>query len=551
MRVDLPNILPQSTQEKSAKSTGPSDGAVPEAFFAHMDRILNPEEEGDVDQKGNGRDQKPDIPGDNFLNCMLAVNVFPMPMPAVPSTENQTASSPVSGPETNVGAMGLWAQNGDAELIPAAPLMTESSGMEMEPFPGVKSEEHGDLQTAAPGQQAVDRKATPAPLAPLAPIAADSSLELSADSTGSVPDLSLDPSGQEAADKFAVGPDPSRNAAAAENFQNIPTREAADTREHKAPEEMLEISGHTAQEDLHFRKEVILDNLQKVIQPQAVDSYRQGILPTDSLDALSHPNDLAELLSNEKSAALQTTNSPVENGKKPNIEKPPELKTSVPDLEPSDRGKQPASPIAMQGKIENGPSDFTRAKGTGTENQRESFTQYFGAAAQKLGTNSAITAAETAAPLQNRELLFELAERIQVQLREGKGEIRIQLKPDSLGSLEIRAESTTSGVVASIAAESAQVKTYLENNLHLLQQNLQDQGLKVDRIQIFTQDGLDPQFASGHSAHFGDSGSGQHGRQDRDTLEQGFVPAAPTEELPVDPAGLSYSNQSSRFHRVA
>jgi flagellar hook-length control protein FliK len=152
--------------------------------------------------------------------------------------------------------------------------------------------------------------------------------------------------------------------------------------------------------------------------------------------------------------------------------------------------------------------------------------------------------------LQSKEFIEQLAERIQVQVRDGKGEIRIQLKPDSLGHLEIRAESTVNGVVARIMAESGTVKNYLESNIHQLQQSMQDQGLRIDRIQVSVQDNSGSQSFSGHAAESGHSGSGNQGRSGNRS-GSGEVAADLHEELPVDPRTLSALNPNGRFYTIA
>jgi flagellar hook-length control protein FliK len=105
----------------------------------------------------------------------------------------------------------------------------------------------------------------------------------------------------------------------------------------------------------------------------------------------------------------------------------------------------------------------------------------------------------------------QISEKIQFLVRDGGGVLRIRLQPDEFGEMEIQAETTSKGLVARIAAESAHVKNYLESSLHALQQHLQDQGMKVDRIQVTLQDGSDFQGSSNHSSKSGHSNSGQNG----------------------------------------
>jgi flagellar hook-length control protein FliK len=150
-----------------------------------------------------------------------------------------------------------------------------------------------------------------------------------------------------------------------------------------------------------------------------------------------------------------------------------------------------------------------------------------------------------------KEFIIQLADRIQVQLRDGKGEIRIQLQPDNLGHLEIRAESTVNGVVARIVAESSSIKNYLETNLHLLQQSLQDQGLKVERIQVSVQDNNGFDSFAGYAAQSGHTGPGPQGRGNGRSGASGSLRVEPSEELAVDPLTWVSLNPNIRFHTVA
>jgi len=163
-----------------------------------------------------------------------------------------------------------------------------------------------------------------------------------------------------------------------------------------------------------------------------------------------------------------------------------------------------------------------------------------------------VTSKPMVASQQPGEFVLQLAERIRFQLQDGKGEIRIQLKPDSLGRLEIRAESSLNGVVARIFAESNAVKNYLESNLHLLQQTLQEQGLKIDRIQVSVQDGFGSPSSAGYTLESGNTGPGYQGRgTGRIPAPADFPPASPQEELPVDAATWVSLNPNVRFHTIA
>jgi flagellar hook-length control protein FliK len=144
---------------------------------------------------------------------------------------------------------------------------------------------------------------------------------------------------------------------------------------------------------------------------------------------------------------------------------------------------------------------------------------------------------------------------MRAQLESGQGSIRIQLKPEHLGRVEIRAESAASGVVARIVAESSDVKRHLEANLHLLETSLRDHGLRVDRIEVALSDGFDA-MRSGAGSQSGWSERGHHGggaqasepggaRRETDAPADVSEPVAAT-----DPVVLP-RRPNSTFHTIA
>jgi hypothetical protein len=92
----------------------------------------------------------------------------------------------------------------------------------------------------------------------------------------------------------------------------------------------------------------------------------------------------------------------------------------------------------------------------------------------------------------------------------------------------------------------------LENNLQLLQQTLVDLGLRLDRIQIVAQDGMDAQFSSGYGAHFGQAGTGRNGQNSNAEAEiPGFITMDAADEITLDSATRLALNPNGRFYTVA
>jgi flagellar hook-length control protein FliK len=66
-------------------------------------------------------------------------------------------------------------------------------------------------------------------------------------------------------------------------------------------------------------------------------------------------------------------------------------------------------------------------------------------------------------------------------------EMVIRLKPEHLGDLTLRVSVTSSGAVnASFHSDNAQVRMIIENSLVQLKQELADQGIKVDKVEVYT-----------------------------------------------------------------
>jgi len=147
------------------------------------------------------------------------------------------------------------------------------------------------------------------------------------------------------------------------------------------------------------------------------------------------------------------------------------------------------------------------------------------------------------------DFIFQLAERMQVQIQAGGGELRLQLKPENLGQLEIRAESGASGLIARIVTESEAVKHYLENNLQTLHQSLQDQGLKIDRIEVALQDGFEARQFAGQqqSNHAGQ----QHAHHEAGRSMTESASSALEKEI-ISASGIQPTfGSNGRFHTVA
>jgi flagellar hook-length control protein FliK len=69
-------------------------------------------------------------------------------------------------------------------------------------------------------------------------------------------------------------------------------------------------------------------------------------------------------------------------------------------------------------------------------------------------------------------------------VKSGQSEIRIDLKPESLGHLRLHVSTDQLQVSVKILAENTQVKEMIENQASLIKNELQNQGIHVSAIKV-------------------------------------------------------------------
>ncbi len=562
MRVDILTNPSQPNGEPAAKPVESVDG-IEGAFFAEMDRVLNIGEQGPIQGEEGEAEAHPDDSelGDlhPFLNaCIFSVQpaaiqpLAPMNPPghSLSPPEAATGNSidgcidEIASPAT--GAAGA-SQSAKADSVPgnSAGVSTANQTLFESTVDSLQHEAGLSERNIAMHGKAI-------------PSSADSPVETAGiqDNAAAV----LNPRQREAQDAegskqkgFAENSAPKATTPElepnADLRQGILSASPAMSRDkHPAVSGIAAASESTFTDSADARFQADPTGTAPAIR----ETSRESIPRTDALAAanllISEDNSISAPDSGDlpkENPLAGVLKGPEASGKRFSEEKDEGGSQSDPERAPDQ-----FSAIMEQRKKSDG-SDLMKS-GTGrVEHSREktaavsSGLDRFAVATQPLSNS------DPAASARPGELVYQVAEKIQLQLRNGRGEIRIQLKPENLGSLEIRAVSTVNGVVARIAVESGSVRNYLENNLHILQQTLQDQGLKVERLQISVQEVFDPHQESGQPSPFGHAGGGSHGGETRKSarsMESGIPDQA--EEIVTD--GLtSFSGPRSRFHTIA
>ena len=96
------------------------------------------------------------------------------------------------------------------------------------------------------------------------------------------------------------------------------------------------------------------------------------------------------------------------------------------------------------------------------------------------------------------EILKQVVEKSASTLKSGQSEIRIDLKPESLGHLRLHISMENQQVTVKILAENTQVKEMIERQAYLIKNELQHQGIKVDAVNVDMLMSGGSDFASSH-----------------------------------------------------
>lgn len=129
----------------------------------------------------------------------------------------------------------------------------------------------------------------------------------------------------------------------------------------------------------------------------------------------------------------------------------------------------------------------TAAK-SGTESEQKLADMLLAPQRAVNGVGEAPAAAETGDTHHPKDLraetLSQIVDKAVFRLRNGQSEVRIDLKPDSLGHLRLQIVTENHQVTLRIMAESHTAKNLIDSGIGQLRADLQAQGLKVDELEV-------------------------------------------------------------------
>ena len=108
---------------------------------------------------------------------------------------------------------------------------------------------------------------------------------------------------------------------------------------------------------------------------------------------------------------------------------------------------------------------------------------------------------DTAATQVKAGVFEQIVQRAAVHVKNDQGEIRIDLKPEFLGHVRLQIVTENQQVTVRIHTELSMVRDMIESNIQQLKSDLQQQGLRVERVEVAVTD--DPRQHPGRQAQTG------------------------------------------------
>lgn len=120
-------------------------------------------------------------------------------------------------------------------------------------------------------------------------------------------------------------------------------------------------------------------------------------------------------------------------------------------------------------------------------------------------------------------IVRQVVEQISMQTRQGMTTMELQLYPAHLGRVTVQLVSKDGNITAQITAETEAAKNALETQLTLLKENLNNQGLKIESVEVTIASHAFEQNMQGEKQHEEQSGSKNRGKRALNILNESIV----------------------------
>ncbi|MGN0161715.1 MAG: flagellar hook-length control protein FliK, partial [Lachnospiraceae bacterium] len=194
---------------------------------------------------------------------------------------------------------------------------------------------------------------------------------------------------------------------------------------------------------------------------------------TDNVDALQHPEkhkDPAEDMNAQKNA-VEEENEVANQDLRKNTEP-----------EETDKGVNENAPNGKVMKVESSSgADHKSMDMTGNQNN-----DFAGTMMNQLveAVTEALEVNEVSAPVNPVEIINQIVEAARVTLNQETTTMEMMLNPENLGKVNLNISVKEGVVTASLVAQNEAVKQAIENQIVILKENLNQQGLKVEAVEV-------------------------------------------------------------------
>ena len=120
-------------------------------------------------------------------------------------------------------------------------------------------------------------------------------------------------------------------------------------------------------------------------------------------------------------------------------------------------------------------------------------------------------------------IVRQVVEQISMQTKQGMTTMELQLYPAHLGRVTVQLVSKDGNITAQITAETEAAKNALETQLTLLKENLNNQGLKIESVEVTIASHAFEQNMQGEKQHEEQSGSKNRGKRALNILNESIV----------------------------
>ena len=154
-----------------------------------------------------------------------------------------------------------------------------------------------------------------------------------------------------------------------------------------------------------------------------------------------------------------------------------------------------------------------------------------------------VSASKTASVSDTRDVKFEktvmdqIVEKATLRSTNDRSEVRIQLKPESLGDVRMSIVSEKNHLVVQMIAEKAETKEIIESQLHHLKAELDKQGLTVSRIEVTIGANGDQQDSREQFAQMFKNNTDSNGKRQNGGQREAFNQRQPNQEKTTDDEG--------------